>query len=439
MEALRLRWRDADPQARLALLASLDPGEIEHWLSDWNFFAHDYQRPPAGDWTVWLMIGGRGAGKTRAGAEWVRGLALGHAPAAHKPLGRIALVGETAADVREVMVEGVSGLLAVHPRSERPQWESSRRRLVWPNGAVAQCFSAEDPEQLRGPQFEAAWCDELAKWRYAEAAWDNLQFALRLGDRPRELVTTTPRGVALLKKMLADEKTVVTRAATRANAYNLSAAFLRAVVKKYEGTRLGRQELDGELIAEREGALFSRDAIENNRVAQAPALARIVVAIDPPASATRRADACGIVAAGCDEDGTVYVLADETVTRARPAVWAQKALGLFHRLQADAVIVETNQGGDMATSVLHNADASVPVLPVRATRGKYLRAEPVAHLVEQGRVKFVGAFAALEDEMCDFAADGLSSGRSPDRLDALVWAVTSLVKDTGAPPRVRRL
>ena len=419
------------------MLASLTSQEIETWLSDWNFFAHDYQRPPDGPWTIWLMIGGRGAGKTRAGAEWVRALALGRAPAARKPVERIALVGETAADVREVMVEGVSGIMRCHPRHERPQWQSSRKRLVWQNGAVAQCFSAEDPEQLRGPQFAAAWCDELAKWRYAQETWDNLQFGLRLGAQPRELITTTPRAVPLLKKLLADPQAAITRATTRDNAYYLAPAFLDAVVKKYEGTRLGRQELDGELIEERAGALFSRATIEHNRITQPPPLMRIVVAIDPPASHGKRADACGIIAAGIDRDGIVYVLADETLEQARPATWAQKALALYQRLEADAIVVEVNQGGDMATDVLKGADKDVPVLAVRATRGKYLRAEPVAHLAEQGGLKFAGSFAALEDEMCDFAPEGLSSGRSPDRLDALVWAVTALRKDMKAGPRMR--
>lgn len=383
------------------------------------------------------MIGGRGAGKTRAGAEWVRALALQRASPAPFFHGRIALVGETAADVREVMVEGVSGILACHPRDERPQWESSRKRLTWNNGAVAQCFSAEDPEQLRGPQFAAAWCDEIAKWRYAEETWNNLQFGLRLGEKPRQLITTTPRSVPLLKQLLADPKCAVTRAATRANAYNLAPAFLDAVVKRYDGTRLGRQELEGEMIEERAGALFSRAMIEKNRVTQAPALQRIVVAVDPPASHSKRADACGIVAAGIDRDGIIYVLADETMTQARPSAWAQKTLALYQRLDADAVVVEINQGGDMAASVLHGVDRNVPVLSVRATRGKYLRAEPVANLVERGFVKFCGGFAALEDEMCDFGPEGLSSGRSPDRLDAFVWAVTALKKDMQAGPRMR--
>ncbi|MBN9061324.1 MAG: ATP-binding protein [Rhizobiales bacterium 65-9] len=407
--------------------------------TDWEFLGRDDQFPPDGDWTVWLMLGGRGAGKTRAGAEWVRALALGLPPFADKPVSPIALVGETAADVREVMIDGVSGLRAVHPARQRPTYEATRRRLVWPNGAVAQCFSAEDPDQLRGPQFAAAWADEIAKWRYADAAWDNLQFALRLGDRPRELATTTPRPVPLLKRLLGDPKTAVTRAKTSANIYQLAPAFYDAVVARYVGTRLGRQELDGELIEDREGALFSRALIEASRVSGAPPLARIVVAVDPPASSTRRADACGIVAAGIDAAGVMFVLADDTASAARPAEWARRALALFHRFQADAIVAEVNQGGDMVAAVLREADENAPVIAARATRGKYLRAEPVAHLMEQGRVKFCGAFPALEDEMCDFSAGGLSSGRSPDRLDAFVWAVTALTRAGSNGPRVRAI
>lgn len=408
-------------------------------MANWSFLARNDQLPPDGDWTVWLMLGGRGAGKTRAGAEWVRALALGRPPFADRPVSPIALVGETAADVREVMIDGVSGLCAIHPPHQRPTYEATRRRLVWPNGAVAQCFSAEDPDQLRGPQFAAAWADELAKWRYADAAWDNLQFALRLGDRPREMVTTTPRPTPLLKRLLNDPRTAVTRATTRDNIYHLAPAFFDAVVSRYVGTRLGRQELDGEIIEEREGALFSRSAIEAARVADAPPLLRILVAVDPPASSTRRADACGLVAAGIDSGGTIFVLADETMSAARPAEWAAKALALYHRLEADAIVAEVNQGGDMVAAVLREADATAPVIQVRATRGKYLRAEPVAHLMEQGKVKFCGAFPALEDEMCDFTAAGLSSGRSPDRLDAFVWAATALMRDERKGPRVRRL
>ncbi len=414
------------------------PADLQHFAErTWGLWRHDYQAPPPGDWTIWLILGGRGAGKTRAGAEWVRALATGCDPLVPKA-GRIALVGETMADVREVMIEGPSGLLAVH-RAVRPVWLPSRRRLEWPNGAVALAFSAEDPEALRGPQFDAAWADEIGKWRHAEAAWDQLQFALRLGERPRELVTTTPRAMPLLKRLLADPNVAVTRARTAQNAFHLAPAFLHAVVGRYAGTRLGRQELDGEMVEERADALWTRALIEAGRREAAPSLARIVVAVDPPVTSGRRADACGIVAAGIDGDGHVHVLADATVSGLRPAGWAEAAIALYRRLEADALVVEVNQGGEMAGAVIAETDPSVPVTPVRASRGKYLRAEPVAALYEQGRVSHCGAFPALEDEMCDFSPGGLSSGRSPDRLDALVWAVAHLALAPKARPRVRAL
>jgi len=382
---------------------------------------------------TWLILGGRGAGKTRAGAEWVREIATNDAGA------RIALIGETEHDVREVMVEGISGLLAVHPDEERPQWIATRRRLEWPSGAVAQIFSAENPEGLRGPQFSAAWLDELAKWRHADSTFDMLQFGLRLGGRPRQVITTTPRPIALIKRLAADPRTAVTHAVTRANAYNLAPDFLETVLSRYRDTRLGRQEIDGEIVEERNDALWTRAALESCRVAAAPVCSRIVVAVDPPASAKRGADACGIVAAGRGADGIIYVLADETAAGLSPQGWALKAIALWRRLEADCLIAEINQGGDMVRAVIGEADRTVPVQEVRATRGKYLRAEPVAQLYEQGRIKHAGAFPALEDEMCDFGLDGLSGGRSPDRLDALVWAVTALTHGGRGEPRVRGL
>ena len=431
------------------LLSTLDGATLEAMLADWPVWARSDQLPPEAavqgvPWTVWLVLGGRGAGKTRTGAEWVRGLVFGRPPFAEKPVGRIALVGETRDDVREVMIEGISGLLAVHRRDERPVWSPARRRIEWPNGAVAQAFSAEDPESLRGPQFEAAWLDEVGKWRRAEEAFDMLQFGLRLGTLPRQTVTTTPRSTPLLKRLLADPKTALTRASTRDNRFNLAPAFLDAVVGRYAGTRLGRQELDGEMIEDREDALWSRAMIETARHrGPVPQLTRIVVAVDPPASSRRTSDACGIVAAGIAEDGIVYVLEDASLERATPAAWAARATALWRRLEADALVVETNQGGEMAEAVLREADPGVPVSSVRATRGKALRAEPVAHLYERGRVRHAGRFAELEDELCDFGPGpggfGLSSGRSPDRMDALVWALTALALGPKAQPRVRRL
>ena len=387
------------------------------------------------------MLCGRGAGKTRAGAEWVRGMVCGITPFADKPTWPIALIGETEHDAREVMIEGVSGVMSLYKVGgrERPQWISSRRRLEWPDGGYAQVFSAEDPDSLRGPQFAGAWLDELAKWRHAETVFDMLQFGLRIGERPRQVITTTPRPTALIKRLIDDPSTVVTRATTGDNAAHLAPAFLDMVTGRYGGTRLGRQEILGELIEDRADALWSRAMLEGCRVAGAPALMRIVVAVDPPVSAGKRADACGIVAAGIAEGGNVYVLADETVSGLSPTGWAAKAIALWRKLSADALVVEVNQGGDMVRTVIAEVDRTVPVTSVRAYRGKYLRAEPVAALYEQEKVKHAGVFAALEDEMCDFGLDGLSSGRSPDRLDALVWAVSALSFGARGEPRVRGL
>lgn len=418
--------------------------ELEQLLYDWLIWAREEQLPPltppgTGAWTTWVFLGGRGAGKTRAGAEWVRGVALGAPPFAARPAPRIALIAETLDQARMVMVEGVSGVLSVHPRRERPQFSFARRELRWPNGAMAQIFSADDPESLRGPQFAAAWCDELAKWRYAEAAWDMLQFALRLGEAPRQLVTTTPRPSPLLKRLLADPRTVLTHARTEANAANLAPTFLSAIVGRYQGSRLGRQELDGEIIEDRSDALWSRDAIEGARVDTAPALERIVVAVDPPVSSGASSDACGIVGAGLAADGIGYVLADATMERAHPMAWASAVVRLHHRLAADCVVAEVNQGGELVAEMLRQIEPNLPVRTVRAMRGKYLRAEPAAALYEQGRVRHVGVFPELEDQMCDFGPQGLSCGRSPDRLDALVWAITELMLAPRGKPRVRSL
>ncbi len=426
-----------------SLLESLKPGELKHFPFLWERWGRTDQNPPllapnGQPWTTWLVLGGRGAGKTRTGAEWVRALAMGRAPFAGKPVKRIALVAETMQDLREVMIEGVSGILAVHPDGERPEWQSSRKRLVWPNGAVAQGFSAEDPESLRGPQFEAAWADEVGKWKRADAAFDMLQFGLRLGTNPRQVITTTPRPIALLKRLAADPATAVSRAPTVANALNLAPDFLSAIVGRYAGTRLGRQELDGEFVEERADTLFPRDMLEAARVLAAPEMLRVLVAVDPPAGG-KRTGGCGIVAAGLAKDGIVYVIADASIDGARPDVWAARALAAYHGHEADALVAEVNQGGTMVAEVLRSLDASVPLTPVRATRGKAVRAEPVAALYAQGRVRHAGVFPMLEDEMASFGPDGLSNGRSPDRLDALVWAVTALTAEKGGMPRLRRV
>ena len=427
-------------QERTAFLATLTEYELHALLSDWEIWARPDQLPPKGDWTTWLVMGGRGAGKTRTGAEWIKGLALGLAPFANKPHGRIALVGETLSDARDVMVEGVSGLLAIHPKGERPSWLPSRRRLEWQNGVIAQIFSAEDPESLRGPQFDAAWGDELAKWRQADATWDMLQFGLRLGDQPRQIVTTTPRPTTLLKRLLKDPSTVTSHAPTRANLAHLAPGFLDTIVKRYQGSRLGRQELDGELIEDRADALWSREQLDRLRMDDVPAdFERVVIAVDPPATSGKKADACGIVAAGLDANGIAYILKDASLAEVSPTGWATKAIALYHRLEADCVLAEVNQGGEMVTTILSNIDPSVPVRSVYANRGKYLRAEPVSALYEQGRVRHVGNLPDLEDEMCDFGINGLSNGHSPDRLDAMVWAITHLCLSGQARPKVRSI
>jgi len=390
------------------------------------------QLPPVGDWRSWVLMGGRGSGKTRAGAEWVHGLATAKTTG---PARRIALVAETLGDAREVMIDGISGICRI-ARRNRPDFEASRRRLVWPNGTIAQIFSSEDPESLRGPQFDFAWCDELGKWKHPQETFDMLQFALRLGDHPQVLVTTTPRPLPLLKALIADPATRTRQIRTTDNAQNLAPGFLDAMAKRYGGTRLGRQELDGEMIVDREDALWSRSLIEALKLRDAGPLSRIVVAVDPPAGAGAQS-CCGIVVAGLDRQGRGVVLADCSVESASPAGWAQAVVRAYRRFDADRILAEINQGGDMVAAVLRGIDAQVPVKTVRASRGKWLRAEPVAALYEQSRVVHAGSFPALEDQMCDFGPEGLSSGRSPDRLDALVWALTALMLEGHGEPRVR--
>lgn len=403
-------------------------------LLDWPLWAREDQLPPKGDqWRQWLIMGGRGSGKTRSGAEWVRAIALGEWGETAK---HIALIAPTHAEARLVMIEGQSGLLSVHGLDERPLYEPSKRTITWPNGSMAQVFSAEDYDGLRGPQFDAAWCDELAKWKHAEQAWNMLQFALRLGKNPVSVITTTPRPTALMKKIIAEEGTVTTRATTFANRKNLAKPFIKAVLERYQGTRLGRQELDGEMIEDDPNALFKREPIERMRLKDAPLLKRIVVAVDPPAGFGKKSNACGIVCAGLGEDGVAYVLDDASVQGLRPAKWAAHVVALYHARKADRVVAEVNQGGAMVEQVLREVDENLSFRAVHASRGKKARAEPVAALYEQGRVVHVGTFAELEDEMCNVIGE---DGKSPDRLDALVWAVTDLILSRKAEPRVRVL
>lgn len=424
------------------LINVLPKESLGHLLHDWQIWARDDQLPPVvknKTWSNWLILGGRGAGKTRAGAEWVRAQALGKPPITTKPARRIALIGETLGDVRRVMVEGVSGILSIHPDNERPLYEPSKRKLTWPNGSIAELFSAEDPESLRGPQFMAAWCDELCKWPNPNKTWDMLQFAMRLGDYPQQVITTTPRPIELLRKIMKDKNTVIQRCKTDDNAANLSKHFLQTVNEKYAGTRLGRQELDGEIIEDRPDALWKRDQLEHFRVSHPTELRRIVIAIDPPVTSGENADLCGIIAAGLGENGRAFILKDQSCSRATPLQWARKAIDLYDQLEADRLIAEVNQGGDLVETVLRQIEPNIPITKVRAQRGKWLRAEPVSALYEQGKVSHVGSMPELEDQMCDFAPGGLSNGNSPDRVDALVWALTDLLLNQPQEPRLRRL
>jgi phage terminase large subunit-like protein len=385
----------------------------------------DAQKPPPGDWRVWLLLAGRGFGKTRTGAEFVRAqVEAGRAR-------RIALVAPTALDARSVMVEGESGLLSIGPSQERPAYEPSLHRLTWKRyGAVATLFSADEPNRLRGPQHDLAWCDELAAWRYPQA-WDMLMFGLRLagpgGGDPRAIVTTTPRPIRLIRELLADPKVVVTRGRTADNAAHLAPAFLDQIVRRYEGTRLGRQELDGELLDDMPGALWTHGLIDAARVTAHPDLVRIVVAIDPAATSGEHADETGIIVAGRDAAGHGYVLADASGHHP-PVEWAKLAVAAYHAQHADRIVAEVNNGGEMVAAMLRLTDPNVPFTAVHAAHGKVARAEPVAALYEQGRVHHLGAFAPLEDQMCAFSADFNRdiAGYSPDRVDALVWALTEL-------------
>lgn len=415
------------------------------WL--FEYWALPHQREPMGDWTTWVVLGGRGAGKTRAGAEWVRAQVEGAGRSDTGQCRRVALVGETIEQVREVMVLGDSGILACTPPDRRPEWQSSRKVLVWPNGAEAWAMSASNPEALRGPQFDCAWVDELAKWKHARDTWDMLQFTLRLGENPRQIVTTTPRNVKVLREVLEAEDTVVTTAPTSANAVNLAASFLNKVHADYAGTRLGRQELQGELLTDVEGALWSHTLIDKTRRRRRVDMDRIVVAVDPPVTSGASSDACGIVVAGVQmqgppQDWRAYVLADESLDQASPDAWARAAAKAYSKWGADRVVAEVNQGGEMVETILRQHDPMIPFRPVHAARGKIARAEPVAALYEQGRVSHVGSFTVLEDQMCEMAQGGFRGTGSPDRVDALVWALTDLMIDPAksyAKPQVRRL
>ena len=403
---------------RAAFLASLSEIEAAHLLYDWSFWARPEQLPPARDWETWLVLAGRGFGKTRTGAEWVR------AEAESGRRRRIALVGPTLRDVRKTMVEGEAGVIQISPPWFRPLFVKSDLRLVWPNGTVADLYSAERPDRLRGPSHDAAWADELAAWTHLDDTWDNLELTLRGGADPRRVVTTTPKPRQGLKRLIADPTTHVTRGPTSANADNLAKGYVARLERRYAGTRLGRQELEAEMLDEAEGALWNLQRLDALRAETAPDLVRVAVSVDPAVSTGPRSAETGIVVAGIASDGTGYVLADLS-GRYRPEEWAGRAIAAFRAHGADRVVGETNNGGDLVEATLRAVDATVPFRAVTASRGKRVRAEPIAALYEQRRVRHVGRLPGLEDQMVGWRP--LDGGPSPDRVDALVWALTELM------------
>ena len=426
---------EADEEYQRRIIWAMPPAELLKLDANFESWAHINQLPPNGEgWRVWLMMAGRGFGKTRAGSEWIYRLAGG------KPGARIALVGATIHEARNVMVEGVSGLLRVAKlRGGRLTWGPSLGRLRWPNGSEAQLFSGENPDGLRGPEHDFAWADELAKWAQPEAAWSNLQMGLRRGPRARALITTTPRSMDLLTRLQADDWTVTTGGRTSENS-NLDERFVKIMEATYGGTRLRRQELDGELIADVEGSLWPRELIERSRCGTPEAFDRVVVGVDPPAGAGEGCDACGIVVAGRSE-GRLYVLADESCQGLSPDGWARRVAAAVARWDADIVVAEANNGGAMVGSVLNAADIGVRIRLVHASKGKAARAEPISLLFESGRAFFAGSFPQLEDELAGLRTGGGYEGpsRSPDRADAMVWAMTELSPTRSGAPRVRML
>lgn len=413
------------PEAtRREILAGLTNAQLESLSYDWNFWGRPEQLPPPGKWLTWLILAGRGFGKTRTGAEFVR-----HEVAAGRAR-HIAIIAETAADARDVLVEGPAGILRCHPPTDAPTYEPSKRRISWANGAVATLFNATEPDQLRGPNFDLAWCDEAAKWQYAQETWDQLQFALRIGDWPRQIVTTTPRPIPLIKAMVKASTTIVTTGSTYDNADNLAESFIATIRDRYAGTRLGRQELLAQILDDVPGALWTRETIDKARQpVTLPDMQRVIVAIDPSGAGSsdeERADAIGIVVAGKGVDGRGYVLADRTC-KLSPAGWGRRAVDAYHEFRADRIVAERNFGGAMVQHVIRTTDPTVAYREVVASRGKVMRAEPVAGLYEQGKISHVGDLEKLEDQLCQICGDGYMGDGSPDRADALVWAFTELM------------
>ncbi len=408
--------------------------DLNQYALNWAHQARPHQTPEFDDWLIWLLLGGRGSGKTRTGAEWIR------EQVAHHGKSRIALVAPTINDAREVMLEGESGLLHIGYPSERPTFSVSRRRLDWPNGAVGHIFTAEDPDGLRGPQFDAAWADEFCAWAYPEQALSNLRLALRLGEAPQLVITTTPRPIAALKALMQTKGLLISRGSTADNADNLAPSFLSSMEDAYGGTQLGRQELGGEYIEDHPGALWTRDMLARAFSETRPDCDKIILAIDPPVTSGPHSDACGLIMAGRAGQGRearAFILQDGTVQGRSPEGWAKAAISLARAWQADYILAETNQGGELVSSILRAVDPAVPIRSVHASRSKQARAEPVALLYEQGRVRHCGYFTALEDELAAMGTQALN--HSPDRADALVWAVRELLLRSPAIPRIRQL
>ena len=383
---------------------------------DWRRWARPNQLPPPGDWTKWLVLAGRGFGKTRSGAEYVRSMIeAGRA-------GRVALVAPIASDARDVMVEGPAGIMAVSPPWFEPTYEPSKRRLTWPNGALAFTYSADEPKRLRGPEHDLSWADELAAWNYPET-WDMLMMGLRAGRNPRAVITTTPRPIRIIRELLEDSHTVVTRGSTYENLGNLAPTFRDTILSKYEGTRLGRQELYAEVLDDVPGALWTRAMLESARGHQLGDLHRVVVAIDPAVTSGDDADETGIIVAAKAADGLYDVLADRSC-RMSPDGWATRAITALDEFKADRIVAEVNNGGDLVEATIRTVRRNAPYRKVHASRGKRVRAEPIAALYEQSRVRHHGNLEHLEAQMLTFLPEG--SDASPDRVDALVWALTEL-------------
>ena len=416
-------------------LTRLDPNtKLAHLKQLWDLYAQPHQIAQFDDWLIWLLLGGRGSGKTRTGAEWIREQVTIHGKS------RIALVAPTFNDAREVMLEGESGLLHIGYPTERPTFSISRRRLDWPNGAVGHVFTAEDPDGLRGPQFDAAWADEFCAWAYPETTLSNLRLALRLGDYPQLVITTTPRSIPALKNLMKTKGLLISRGSTADNADNLAPSFLSAMEDAYGGTRLGRQELGGEYIEDLPGALWTRDMLARAYTETRPICDKIILAIDPPVTSGERSDACGLIVAGRVGEGReakVIILQDGSVQGRSPEGWAKAAIALAELWEVDYILAEINQGGELVTSILRAIDPAIPIRTVYASRSKTARAEPVALLYEQGRVKHGGRFTELEDELAAMGTEALT--HSHDRADALVWAVTELVLKSRSIPRIRQL